>query len=102
MGATLLKQRGAQKKPTETTKRPRVETTTKDVPIVPPTEEVPFDPAAAILDVDDEDDANVDVAGPSRSTTPLSLSSCHDGDVYDDSSSSWTAFRQAYFRGCCF
>lgn len=73
MGATFLKQRAAQEKLVETTKRLRVETTTKDVPIVLPTEEVPFDPTAVVPDVDDEDDADVDATGPSRSTTPLSL-----------------------------
>ena len=59
-----------------------------------PIKEIPFD---SII-VDAEYGVNeVDIkTGDAKPTVPfplsLSLSSCYDGDVYDDSSNIWTAF----------
>ena len=71
IGATFLKQCFALKKIVEpsagTTKRQRVESTTEDAPIDPPTEDILVGPtAAAPDDDDDEDDADLDAdaAGP--------------------------------------
>ena len=49
----------------------RVESIAEDVPIVPPIENVPFDPTAVVSDDDEEDDAKLDAAGPSRSFPSL-------------------------------
>ena len=70
IGATFLKQCFALKKIVEpsagTTKRQRVESTTEDAPIDPPTEDILVGPTAAAPDDDDEDDADLDAdaAGP--------------------------------------
>ena len=77
IGATFLKHRFAQKKTFEpsasTTKRPRVESITEDVPTDPPTKDVLINPTTAVPKDDDKDDANLDadVVGPS--ITPHSL-----------------------------
>ena len=66
----------------------RVESTTRDMPV----EEIPFDPITVDVEyVVDEVDIKTRDVEPTV-PLPLSLFPCYDGDVYDDSSSIWTAF----------
>ena len=97
IGATFLKQQRAQKKIVEpsvgSSKRPRVQSTAGNVHA----EKSPLDPTTTIVDNDD-DEVHVDIAAVEPTVPPpLSLSSCYDGDFYNDSSSSWIAFKWAYF-----
>ena len=89
IGATFLRQRSAQKKNIKpsvgSSKRPRIEFTVRDMPA----KEIPFDPTATVAK-DDVDEIDVDTTNAKPTVPPslsLSLSSCYDGDIYDNSSS---------------
>ena len=95
IGTTFLKQQSAQKKnvgpSVGSSKRPQVQSTARDVHA----KESPIDPTTTVAN-DGDDGIHADNIA-TEPTVPLPLSSCYNGDIYDNSSSSWTAFRWAYY-----